>query len=194
MKWWLRIALLCGALPLVAGLSLLGLFCFFDSNDLMVFGVLTLFVGSGLFVAGMLCLIVYTWLGSRAGVDYGWKAMLVMALLIVNFPAAGSCIVAGVKIDDARYRVHVFNRLDVPVTSCRFIGPRVDEDLGAVEADAYEQTWFFVRGDGQIRFVGAVEGKHIERVVDDQARKWSGDELYVTITPEGVIEAGRYSD
>ncbi|MHC4563105.1 MAG: hypothetical protein ACYS8X_10070 [Planctomycetota bacterium] len=196
MKPWLILAVICGVLPLVAGLIVLSTYCFVDSEELAAFGVVIIVIGFGLFLLGLLGLSLYVWSARRAGRkggDYGWPAALALVVLLANFPAAFLSLVAGAKIDGARYRVYVINTASKPIQMCHLVGGGVDIDLKTIPAKSQVTQWFFVRRDSQLMLTGQFEGHRIEQAVDRTLRRWEGEELYITVEDDGDVIAEQYS-
>ena len=193
MKWWMRAAFACWALPLIVGVSLVSLFRFIDSEFLIDAGLLTLWIGSWLVGIGVICLVVNAVLVHRAGADHGRRGILIFLLLLANFPAGVFCAAQGMQIDGSRYRVRVVNEMASPVNGCRLMGAGIEEELGEIAPGSSGATWFFVRESGKIRLVGDADGRLISSIVDEEARRYSGGTLRVTITPEGEVTSEGYS-
>ena len=95
-----RIALACGILPMTIGLTILALYYLFDWDAMQVTGMFMIPIGGAAVFTGIALAI--TWCirqrstAKRLGTPTRWRAgILVLLLLIANFPVALFCVVAG---------------------------------------------------------------------------------------------------
>lgn len=103
-RWLLQFARWAGALPLIVGISTMLLFLVKPAVELMLVGMWTILIGTGLVSIGFVCALVYFFtnrlkdkeLRSRVNRQTGWAILL----LLVNFPAAWACVVIAVKFRD----------------------------------------------------------------------------------------------
>ncbi len=156
---WLRVAIACGVLPLLAGIVSLIVFLQSDPSSggvegWMDLGVTILMVGLALFSAGLVTLGVYVVKAGRSGVpkrDLAQNTILTLILLMANFPAALACIwVAG----DALNRVHIsfVNESDVSVEELTISWPGGSQDIKELGPRGRAELSFHVSGDGPVRF------------------------------------------
>ncbi|MFI5403179.1 MAG: hypothetical protein ACHQ1G_09595 [Planctomycetota bacterium] len=97
MKGAYRLALLCGALPLVVGVSVFLLWLVTRADGLMLLGFFVLCGGLAFFAVGVLALGRFCWLAFREPQLPArfWAATIACALLLLsNFPVAGAIIYA----------------------------------------------------------------------------------------------------
>ncbi|MDB5298156.1 MAG: hypothetical protein JWO31_4139 [Phycisphaerales bacterium] len=119
-----RIAVLCGALPLIVGtVALLG-FVIFHHIAFAMSGFLTIVAGVPIFLIGLLALIYYYFASTARRVeltDEDWvrvrrKTLIPAALLVANFPVAFLYANAGTYLM-SRHRVDVTNASGATVDS-----------------------------------------------------------------------------
>ena len=98
-----RVALFCGAIPLIVGVSIFLLWLVTRWDWLMLAGVFTIYGGIGLFLIGSVALANYFRLGWRTPELLRrslWRSTLGCAgLLLSNFVVAAAIIVAGFALD-----------------------------------------------------------------------------------------------
>ena len=156
---WLKVAIACGVLPLLAGIMSLIVFLQSDPSSgevegWMDLGVTILMVGLALFSAGLVTLGVYVVKAGRSGVpkrDLAQNAILTLILLMANFPAALACIwVAG----DALNRVHIsfVNESDMSVEELTISWPGGSQDIKELGPRGRAELSFYVGGEGEVSF------------------------------------------
>ena len=96
---WLRVAIFCGAAPLLAGVTLCGLFLTvaedrsYESAWVSA-GLVVIFSGLALFGLGLVALCAYFFKGRKAGLETRRlveNCILTLMLLFSNFPVAMAC-------------------------------------------------------------------------------------------------------
>src|SRR5437773_2930664 len=105
-----RVAVICGALPLVVGVSIFLLWLITGWDWLMMAGIFTLYGGVAIFVIGAVALARFCWLACRTPEQPRrrlWPSTLGCAtLLLSNFAVAGG-FTATVIVIETRYTVIV---------------------------------------------------------------------------------------
>lgn len=158
IRQYFRLALACGLLPLVSGVSVLLLFVLTHHDGLPVVGLMILIAGPVLLVAGLVSLCVgllrmsperIAAANSQRGMPVQWLAVIALLVLLVNPPAGVICAAIGER-ETTRYIVHVHN------TTTQTIGP-IDlaydgkhRTLNAVRPGGRESEWFMVVHDGDV--------------------------------------------
>ena len=169
-KWWLKGAILCGALPLLAGG--ITLFVFLqsaaNSSDMEAWsriGAFILMGGVALFSLGLVALGVYLLTGKRDGVskrDLAQNAILTLILLMSNFPAALACVfIAGDSF--SRVQLLLVNKSEVPVEDLNITWPGGEHTIDELEPQGGAEIFFHVSSDGTVDFTarqadGSCEG------------------------------------
>lgn len=166
---WLRIAIACGALPLVVGV--VSLIVFLQSEETSgemegwaEVGVSILMGGVALFSLGLVTLGVYLVKGSRDGVpkrDLAQNAILTLILLLANFPAALACIwIAGDSF--SRVQMLVVNKSEAAMEDLNITWPggeHIIEELGPQDG---AELFFHVSSDGTVDFTARQAGESCE--------------------------------
>jgi hypothetical protein len=188
-----RAALACGALPLVTGASIFGLWVVTRREWLMVAGVFTLFVGLALFVVGALALARYAWLALRMAeppVGFWVSAALAAGLLLSNFPAAG-LIVWKVADLESTYTVVVRNESGAPLRGLHVaVGEHTYASFAPIPAGASATRTFRIRREGSLELHTAGG----PRTIDPYVSAGFGATAFVTFAFDGGVSvafAGR---
>ncbi len=186
-----RVALICGALPLLVGVSIFLLWLITRWDWLMVAGVCTLYGGVAVFLLGVLALARFCWLASRPP-DLPrqrlWRSTLAGAgLLLSNFPVAGG-ITATVIAIETRYTVVVHNDSQQPLDDVRVFGGGCDESLGSIQPGGTARRSFWIQHDGSLEF-RALSGTTVHATtIDGYVTGNMGGHMIVTINnPDGTI-------
>jgi len=127
-------AILCGAVPLLAGTLIYVTWRFTRSDALMSAGMITIAVGLLAFVGGAVCLLRQPWHadGDRAARRrLRFQGIFALALLLINFPAAAFYTLSAIDVE-TRYTVCVHNGSDRPIESLVVTGPGVRVELGPI--------------------------------------------------------------
>lgn len=186
MKGAYRVALLCGALPLVAGTSIFALWVVTRSELLMAAGALLLFVGLALFAVGVVALGRYCWLALRMSEPPPrfWPATaLAAALLLSNFPAAGLILLKVADLE-SRYTVVVRNESQDPLEGVHVAGgERVYAAFGSIPTGQTMTRSFRIRHEGALELHAGGGTTTIDGYVsaDEEAT------AFVTIGPGGGV-------
>ena len=185
-----RVALLCGGIPLVAGVAIFLLWLMTSWQWLMFAGFATLYGGLGFFAIGSIALARYYWLAARASdVSHRllWRSMLCYGgLLLVNFPVAGG-IIAAVYAIESRYVVVIHNASQVPLTQARVSGGGCEISFETIPPGQVAQRSFWIKTDGQLRFQGISGDKIHSQIIDDYVTNNQGDRRTITISSDGTL-------
>ncbi len=189
MKAAYRVALWCGALPLVVGVSIFVLWVITRWDSLMLAGIFTLFGGLAFFAAGAIALSRFCWLGLRAP-DLPRRRLWLRtiacgALLLSNFPVAGGIVVAADVIETC-YTVVVRNGSASPLDDVRVVGGGCDVSFGSIPPGDAVRRHFWIQCDGhlELRAVGLPDHAIRGYVTNGQ-----GCHTIVTVHPDGAVSA-----
>ena len=182
-----RIALVCGALPLVVGFSIFLLWVVTRRDSLMLTGVYTVFGGLACFVAGAIALVRFWWLGSRVP-DMPRPRLLratlaCAALLLSNFPAAGAILYAAVAIETC-YTVELRNDSGAPLENVRVTGAGSDVSFGTVQPGESSRRGLWATREGN--FVLEIRGKEAVPV-SGYVCSGMGGRATATVRPDGTV-------
>jgi hypothetical protein len=154
----------------------------------MAAGVFMLFAGLALFAVGAVALARYCWLALRAPEPPPrlWRSTaLAAALLLVNFPAAGTIIW---KVGDlySGYTVVVRNDSGKALEDVRVSGGGCEEVLGRIAAGGEERCSLLIRRDGhlEIRAAGLAP-----QPIRDYVTSGLGGHTTATVHPGGTVTA-----
>jgi hypothetical protein len=181
-----RVALLCGAFPLLAGVSVFLLWCVTRADELMKVGVVVLFGGLACFAAGAIALGRFCGLGLRAPELPRRRLWLrtigAGALLLSNFPVAGAIIYGAVAIETC-YTVLIRNDSERQLEGVRVVGGGCDISFGSVPpGDDVRRRFWIEHADS---LVLQVSGRSPE-VIDGYVCANMGGHTTVTIRPDGT--------
>jgi hypothetical protein len=183
-----RVALLCGTVPLVVGLSVFLLWLLTRADGLMLLGVFVLFGGLAFFAVGVLALGRYCWLAfreSRLPARF-WAATIACALLLLsNFPAAGAIMYAADALH-SRYTVVVRNESGRPLEDVRVTGGGCEVVFGLIAPGDDEQRSFWIQHDGVLRI--RADGL-AEQPISGYVTNGMGGRTTVTVRADGTVAA-----
>jgi len=183
------IALICGALPLIVGVSTWLNWLITRWSGCIVIGIFTLLGGVVLFVVGTIALACYGWLTYRSKAlsrRRFWFSLLGCAgLLLVNFPVAYGVVVSVIWLD-SRYTVIVHNASDQPLEGVRVLGAVPEVWFGTVPPGSIVQRTFLMIGDGEIEFHAVSRAIKYSKTIDD-CHLWSKGDPTVTFESGGKI-------
>jgi hypothetical protein len=185
-----RVALFCGALPLLVGISIFLLWLITRWDWLMMAGIFTLYGGVAIFFVGAIALARFCWLAFRTPElprRRLWLSILgCAALLLSNFAVAGG-ITASVIAIETRYTVVVHNTSQQPLSGVRVFGGGCEADFGTIPPDSIVRRSFWIQHDGVLEF-RAVRGTTTHtKTIDSYVTNSMGGHTTVTINPEGTI-------
>ena len=187
---WLRVTLLCGGLPLTAGVSSFAIWTIIRGAWGITAGVTILYGGLGLFTAGLFFLMQYVWLARRDRTTDRQRirnnALLAGGLLLVNFPAAAGIFSAGVMIL-TRYEVTVVNAGPEIIDSIVLSGGGVNEDFGPIPPGHRKKRGFWIQHDGTLPITAKQGNRSLMGTVDGYVTYDMCGHKIVIFTPEGKI-------
>ena len=164
---WLRVAIVCAALPIVsAGLLMVGFFGFkqltFSSLEPWVeAGAIVIWAGLLLFLVGVCALCVYVLKGLRGGISglgIARTAVMTLTLLLVNFPLALGCMMlAADSISKVRLRLR--NESTTVLESLEITWSGGEEHLGTLAPGQSVRLSFNSARDGAVRFTARQGGE-----------------------------------
>lgn len=185
-----RVALICGAIPLLVGVSIFILWLITRQHGLMMAGIYTLYGGVAIFWVGVLALARFFWLGVRSP-DFPrrrlWLSTFACAgLLLLNFPVAGGIIAASIAIE-TRYTVVVHNALSRPLENVKVFGGGSDESLGSIPPGGTARRSFWIQHDGELKFRAFSGTTSHTKTIDGYVTNGTGGHTTVTVNPDDTI-------
>ncbi len=187
---WLRVAIFCGGLPLLAGVTLCGLFLTVAEDKgyesaWVSAGLAVIFAGLALFGLGLVALCVYFLKGRRAGLETRKlveNCVLTLMLLFSNFPVALAC--TWVANDEmSAYHLTFKNDSSESVEDILVTWPGGSHPV-AVPLHSLESVQFKIRvtGEGPIEYTSIQGGEACEGVVSGYVTTNLGGAAEVTFT------------
>ncbi len=196
MKRAYWVALICGACPLLIGVSIFVLWLITRRDWLMMAGIYTLYGGVAIFSIGVLTLARFSWLAFRTPSlprRRLWLSTLACAgLLLLNFPVAAAITSAAITIA-TRYTVIVHNVLQQPLKNVRVFGGGSDEFLGSIPPGGTVRQSFSIQHDGELKFHALRGTISFTKTIDGYVTSGIGGHTTVTINPDGTISVSNNS-
>ncbi len=191
MNRWLRYAVVCGAAPLVVGVTVFLAWLLTKWKWLMLAGILTIYGGLAMVAVGAVSIIVFVWKSLRTGrtprQQVARHAFTVGGLLLLNF-AVAAVIVASVIYIETQYVVTVINDSSVEVRSFVVSGGGVTIDVGTLSPGSEARRVFFIKQDGTLKGEGIQDNRRIEGVIEGYVTGGIGGNKLVKITPDGLLD------
>jgi hypothetical protein len=191
-----RVALICGACPLLIGISIFMLWLITRWDWLMLAGILTLYGGAAILLVGVLALARYGWLVFRTPAvprRRRWLSTLVCAgLLLLNVPVAGGIAVAAIAIE-TRYTVVVHNASRQPLEDVRVFGGGCDESLGNIPPGSTVRQSCWIQHDGELEFRALSDTVSHEKIINGYVTNGMGGHTTITINSDGAISVSNIS-
>lgn len=192
-----RVALICGTLPLLVGVSIFVLWLVTRWDWLTLAGFYTLFGGVVIFLVGVVALACYCGQAFQAPNlprRRLWLSTIACAgLLLSNFPVAGGIIVAVAAIE-SRYTVTIHNASQQPLNDVRVFGGGCDESLGSIPPGDTARRSFWVEHDDELK-LHAISGTAVHKeTIDGYVTNGMGGHTTVTLNLDGTISVSNNND
>lgn len=166
---WLRGAVLCGALPLCAGVLLCALYLLVATEKgadsaWALAGVTVIFAGLALFALGLILLAVYVLKGRREGLEMRellQNSVLTMCLLCSNFPVAVACAWAASQ-EMSAYRLHFTNESTEALEHILVTWPGDQTVIDELQPGESYELKMHPSGDGAVYFNATQGGESCE--------------------------------
>ncbi len=185
-----RLALVCGALPLIVGLVAFTVWLATRWDGLMILGYFIILGGVGLFVTGLVALGIACRNALRAGRlprQRIWLSTFAcLGLLLVNFPVAAVLTICAVGIETS-YNVLIQNDSPFELSEVRLVGGGCDEELGSIAAGETVERRFWIETDGELMLRAQVDGKPREELIEGYVTSGLGRRAIVTIGEDGQL-------
>ena len=182
-----RVALFCGLLPLITGISIFVLWLITGWLWLEVAGFFTILGGTALVIIGMGALGYFCREAnreSRMSCRRLWFSRWAAPRLFSNFPVAAE-IIATVNAIEKMYTVVIHNTSRGRLS--KFVGGGCDKSLGTISAGADARCSLSLQCDGKLEF-RAISGTatHSE-IIQAHVAHGTGGQAVVTVAPDGTI-------
>jgi hypothetical protein len=186
-----RNAVICGAVPLIVGVSVFLLWLVTRWDQLMMAGVATLYAGSFMLLVGVLELARYGWLGLKTPEFPHRKlrrtALGAAALLLLNPPVAAGLVYTAVFIETL-YTVVVDNQTQRPLTGVRIFGSgNCDESIGTIAPGGKARRSFQIECEGALNFNATGGSTIYTGIIDGYVTSNMGGHTVVTVNADGTL-------
>src|SRR5436190_1014646 len=173
----LKIPLVFGTVPLTVGLSIFLFWLVTDWKWLQLIGIVTLCVGFGSVLAGLVCLGIWTLKMVRSG-DWSRDRLMgqmifVAVVLVVNFPVSGGILWTTFNLE-TRYTVIIRNHAPAAIQLAAITGGGVSLEIGRIQPGASITKKFHIVHDGTLVFSGEQSGRKLQVVVDSYVTNGGG--------------------
>lgn len=193
MKGAYQVALLCGAVPLLVGISVFLLWVATRQDWLMGAGAFVLFAGFAFFMVGVVALVRYCVLAFLAPdlPPRFWASTIACAVLLLsNFPAAGAIIWKVLELE-SRYTVVLENESDEALEDVRIVGRgRVYAALATIPPGEAATRSFQIAHEGPLE----VEVGGVTTTIEGYVTGSQGGHAIVTFKGRGRVSVLRVSD
>jgi hypothetical protein len=181
-----RIALFCGATPLIVGSSIFVLWFFARWEWLKLAGAGTLVAGALSGLAGV-ALLSWSYAQAREQPELTHAQAILatlrgLALLFVNFPAAAGILYA-VEVIETAYAVEVQNQSAQPLDSVRVYGGGCDISFGVIPPHGAARRTFWIKGDGTLAVQVKRASDSAEAIVEGYVTNGLGGRSVVIVSP-----------
>jgi len=152
-------AIACGLLPMLLGTAIFAAWLFTDYDALEIIGLLFIYGGIVLFVAGIVSLLVFVSRARMGGIAYRTPTTVALALLILNFPLCVAYVSIAFAMESAHV-VTVVNRTDIPIEALTLTDPIGRQfRVGTVAPGQVHHACPEFSGEGAVQFSLIVDGE-----------------------------------
>lgn len=185
-----RIALICGALPLLLGVGIFLLWLATRRDALAIAGIYLIYLGLALFVVGLAALAVYGRKASRSREISRGKLLgnlaTALVLLLANFPVAWG-IIGGVVAIESRYLVVVHNESSRPLSQVRVSGGGASVAIFSIPPNDSTERSLWFQSDGELKFEAALEGRKLTQTIEGYVTHGGSGRADVFVGEDGEV-------
>ncbi len=185
-----RLAMACGLIPLVLGLSIFGVWVFTRAAFFQTLGLITFALGVISFFIGAYALLRYRHLAKRNPYNTpqqvlraSWQCWLV---LLINFPIAVA-ILNGASAIESCYTVVASNKSNLAFEDIQISGGGYNETLGNIGSGEKTHYRLFFNNEGMVEISGKHRGERIKATLDGYVSPKTGGRAYVIFEANGTI-------
>ena len=187
----LKIAIVCGAVPLAAGTLIYLAWRVTRWDALPGLGLLNIICGLVLSLIGVVCLIGYLIRELRQPripqATLFVQVLLVSGLLLVNYLAATLFVMSAVDLM-AQCTLHVANESTSTIESFVLIGPGVRVEAGPIQPGGSTSRTLDFQGDGMLKFAAKQQNVSFDGLLVDYVTSGMGGEIVVRVKPDSKFE------
>jgi len=184
---WLRLAFVCGLLPLVAGIGIFATWTVTRAPLLEFLALLDIALGSILAIVGLIATSMYAARASKAGVR-GWRSRVLAAgaIILGNFPAAIAAVAAASHMISA-YAVAVDNGSPDALEHLAFESAQGHYPFGTIPAGSRVERIFRFEGEGAVTYSARHKGRPVAGTLDGYVSGTGGAKT-IRVQSDGRIE------
>jgi hypothetical protein len=182
----IKIAIGCGAIPLMAGTAIYFTWRLTQLDLMMLLGMLNIFVGLALFVVGIGCLIYQKHRELCAGRSVAKRRnAVVAALLLANFPAAAVYGVSAIDVM-SRFTVRIVNNSGDTISSVEIQGNGFKDEVGPMRAGDHARFHIRNFGEGGVEFIARQQNRVTQGELSGYAT--GGEDITLRFLPDGKFD------
>ena len=186
----IKVAIVCGAVPLLAGTLIYVTWLFTRWDPLMAAGFVTICAGLVAFLIGSLCLLLEFFDFAADPAErrqFRRHRFFALGLLLINFPAAMFYMLSAIHVR-ALYTVQVHNDSDRPIESLVVTGPGLRAELGPIPAGGRaHRNWRF-ESEGTLDFTARQQEVQFSGELDPYVTNSWGGERTIRVTQKGIYQ------
>lgn len=186
----LQVAYFCALAPLSVGTTIFFSWLLLRWDTLMLAGILTIYVGTLLFLVGVVSLSAH-WFRMRQNGSANRqlltkKSVLVALLLVINWPLAFFYASTAINIETG-YCLVIFNNSKTPVEVI-VSGGGIQVDFGTLAPSTQSSDTFHFDRDGELTIQSTQNGNESSYLVEGYVTPGIGGSKQVIIQSDGKIQ------
>ncbi len=188
MKLWYRCSLVCGLIPLLLGTATFFWWFITDLHDLLLVGNLVILGGIVLFLAGMVCVLVYVLKARRAQSRYKRAAVASVTVLLLNFFVCAGYILIAVRMMTT-YIVIVTNDYREPIRDLVIKDPADGiYRVATVQPAAIAKACFRFKGEGAVTYAMTNRGSAQTGQLFGYVTSGYGGTAKLSLSQDGLVQ------
>jgi hypothetical protein len=196
MPTLLKVALICGATPLIVGFAIYISWRLNRAEWLMGAGLANIAAGLLMFLVGVVCLSMRSTKLPIGAPDVHRRRSklrkLAWVLLTANFPAALLMALSAIDVE-TRYTVTVINETSAPIQSFLLSGPGVRVEMGPISPNGKAKKHLCFSGNGSLEFVARLAESKTNGVIEDYVSLGLSGRNIVRVKADGSIKVEQAS-
>lgn len=188
MKLWYRYSLVCGLIPLLLGTATFFWWFITDLHDLFLVGYFVILGGIVLFLAGMVCVLVYVLKARRAQSRYKRAAVASVTVLLLNFFVCAGYILIAVRMTTT-YIVIVTNDYREPIRDLVLKDPADGiYGISTVQPGAIAKACFRFKGEGAVTYAMTSRGSAQTGQLVGYVTSGYGGTAKLSLSQDGLVQ------
>ncbi len=188
MKLWYRYSLVCGLIPLLLGTVTFFWWFITDLQYLLLVGNLVILGGIVLYLAGVVCVLVYVLKARRAQSRYKMAAVASVTVLLLNFFVCAGYILIAVRMMTT-YIVIVTNDYREPIRDLVIKDPADGiYGISTVQPGAIAKACFRFKGEGAVIYAMTSRGSAQTGQLVGYVRSGYGGAAKLSLSQDGLVQ------